>query len=305
MNRRHILQALVSAPCLAGAGPLAVGAASAGPVAHPLSDQLTLLTGAGGNIVLHRGDSGLTLIDSGHHDHTDALLALIDELASDAPVRTLFNTHWHADHTGGNDALHQLGASIHAHENTRLWLGADFDVHWRKQQHRPRPAAALPDTTFYHDGRLQLDGDSLAWQHYPQAHTDGDITVRFATSKVLVCGGLLSDGHYPICDIATGGWIGGLVDANALMLERIDDDTLLIPDRGPPRRKADLVAQHSMLTDLYTKMKALAQAGHSGQDMLDVKVTADYDAVWGDPTEFVLETYRGMWAHTYDMGGFI
>lgn len=305
MNRRHILQALVSSPYLAGAGSLIVRADTAGPVAHPLNERLTLITGAGGNVVLHRGDSGLTLIDSGHHEHTGALLALVDELTDGMPVHTLFNTHWHADHTGGNEALHMRGASIHAHENTRLWLGADFDVHWRKHHHHPRPVAALPDTTFYHDGTLQLDGDSLAWQHYPQAHTDGDITLHFASSKLLVSGGLLSDGRYPICDIATGGWIGGLIEANAMMLERIDDDTILIPDRGLPRRKADLVVQHAMLSDLYTKMKALAQEGHSGQDMLDVKVTADYDAVWGDPTEFVLETYRGMWAHTYDMGGFI
>ena len=304
MKRRHVLQALISTPCLAGAWPLNLRADSIVPTLHTLTDRMSLITGAGGNVVVHKGATGLTLIDSGLPGNV-TLQALIDELAGSAPVHTLFNTHWHVDHSGGNEAMRARGAQIYAHVNTKLWLTADFDVHWREARHRPRPAEALPDVTFHTDGEHDLGDETMTWHHYPQAHTDGDIVLYFPASNVLVAGGLLTDGRYPICDIATGGWIGGLIAANAAMLELVDDDTILIPHSGLPRSKADLAAQHAMLEDLYTKMKALAQDGYNGQDMLDAKVTADYDEVWGDPSEFLLETYRGMWAHTYDMGGFI
>ena len=122
---------------------------------------------------------------------------------------------------------------------------------------------------------------------------------------MLVAGGLLADRKYPITDIATGGWIGGLLAANKAMLEKCNESTVIVPERGAPLDKAGLQAQHDMLNDLYEIMKELTRNGMSGHDMLKEKVTAKYDAVWGDPEEFVLETYRGMWAHTYDMGGYI
>jgi len=115
----------------------------------------------------------------------------------------------------------------------------------------------------------------------------------------------MSDRRYPVTDIATGGWIGGLIQANAAMLAMIDEKTVIVPERGPVATKADLQEQYDMLTAVYEKMKDLAQQGYSGHDMLKEKITADFDARWGDPEEFILETYRGMWAHTSDLGGFI
>ncbi|MEY4642184.1 MAG: Beta-lactamase precursor [Pseudomonadota bacterium] len=305
-NRRVLLQGLASSAALgAFTGPLAWRAAAATLAEQPLNERLSLITGAGGNIVVYKGNQGLVLIDSGLKDAASELLATLDQLGAGSSISTLINTHWHDDHSGGNEALKARGAKILAHENTKLWLGADFFVEWRNQGHKPRPAAALPDATFYVSGRLDLGGELAEYLHYPQAHTDGDLAVYFIDSKVLVAGGLVSNYRYPICDIASGGWIGGLLQANAALLEKIDDSTIIVPDRGPALTKADLQAQHDMLADLYAKMKAAAQEGLSGQDMLDARLTADYDARWGDPTEFVLESYRGMWAHTYDMGGFI
>lgn len=308
-NRRSLLKGIAAAPALLVV-PWSVPWSAAVRAddslqAHLLNARLTLVTGAGGNVVLFKGNQQLALVDSGHAEHTAALLALVDELGGKAPVRTLINTHWHADHSGGNEAIKARGARILAHENTKLWLGADFDVEWRNETHRPRAAAALPDETFYVSGMLDIGGEAVQYLHYPQAHTDGDLAVYFVDSNALVCGGLLGNYRYPVCDIASGGWIGGLLAANAGLLQKANDATVLIPDRGPALTKADLQAQHDMLADLYEKMKAAAQNGLNGQDMLDAKLTADYDARWGDPTEFVLETYRGMWAHTYDMGGFI
>lgn len=305
-TRRSILRALAATPALASIGWTApVLAASSTLQSHALTERLSLVSGAGGNVVVFRGNSGLTLIDSGAPDHTAALLSLIDSLANGTPLQRLINTHWHVDHSGGNEAARARGASIIAHENTRLWLGAEFDVHWRNQHFTPRPAAALPDTTFYDSGELDLDGETLHYHHVAQAHTDGDLFLFFPSSNVLVAGGLMTQHRYPLTDIASGGWIGGLLNANKRMLEVANDTTLIVPDRGPAMTRNDLQKQHDMLEDLYTRMKALAQEGYNGDDMLKAGVTAAYDAEWGDPEEFVQETYRGMWAHTYDMGGFI
>jgi len=304
-KRRAVLRLLAASPMVAALATRASHAATAGLEAIALSDRLTLITGAGGNVVLFKGSAGLTLIDSGEADKYEALLAIVDQLRNGTPLRLLVNTHWHADHSGGNEAVRARGASIIAHENTRLWLGADFDVHWRQQRFRPRAPEALPDTTFHDSGELDLGDETLQYHHRAQAHTDGDLFVYFPTSNVMVAGGLVTQRRYPICDIATGGWIGGLLAANKAMLELANDSTVIVPDRGPALAKADLQQQHDMLAALYDKMKALVQEGYNGDDMLQAGLTADYDAQWGDPVEFVQETYRGMWAHTYDMGGFI
>jgi glyoxylase-like metal-dependent hydrolase (beta-lactamase superfamily II) len=306
IKRRIFLQGLAASPVFAAFNwPLTSLAASANLSVLPINDRISLLAGAGGNVVLYKGNQGVTLVDSGSKEQVAALLKLVDELRGQSLVSTLINTHWHEDHTGGNEAVRALGANIIAHVNTKLWLGADFDVEWRNWTHKPRPAAALPDQTFYTSEKLDLGGETVECDHFQQAHTDGDIAVFFSQSNVLVAGGLLSNYRYPIADIATGGWIGGLLNANKALLARINDNTVIIPDRGSPLSKLDLQAQHDMLADLYEKMKKLAQEGFSGHDMLQEKLTAQYDERWGDPEEFLLETYRGMWAHTYDMGGFI
>ncbi len=306
LNRRLLLKGIAAVPAVAGLPwPLASLAASETVTAHSINERLSLLSGAGGNVVLFKCNQGLALVDSGSADRVSDLLELVDEVGAGAPLTTLINTHWHEDHTGGNEAVHARGAKILAHENTKLWLGADFFVEWRNEGHKPRPAEALPDETFYVSGLRDIGGEAVETLHYPQAHTDGDLAVYFLDSNVLVAGGLLSNYRYPICDIATGGWLGGLLAANAALLTKVNATTVIIPDRGAPLTKADLQAQHDMLNDLYTKMKAMAQEGLNDRDMLAAKVTADYDERWGDPTEFLHESYRGMWAHTYDMGGFI
>ena len=305
MKRRLFIKRTAAGYLSLAYGPNTLFAQSINLESYSLTDRVTLITGAGGNVVLFSGNEAATVIDSGTQGSTEDLLSLLEKLTNNARVATLFNTHWHEDHTGGNEAFHARGAQILAHENTRLWLGADFDVEWRQWSHRPRPPEALPDNTFYKSGQKDLGGETVQYHHYTQAHTDGDIVLFFPDSNVLVAGGLMTDGRYPICDIATGGWIGGLIEANKAMLALADEDTLIVPDRGPARSKADLQAQYDMLVDLYTIMKSLAQQGLSGTNMLEEGITADYDAQWGDPTEFILENYRGMWAHTYDMGGFI
>lgn len=304
MKRRHFLKGFSALTLVSGALPLTANA-QATPGVASLQGRLSRLTGTETNVVLFRGSSGVTVIDSGPVSQARAVAAAIADWADSLPVNTLFNTHWHADHTGGNEALRAAGADIYAHENTRLWMSHEFEVEWRGTHHEARSHAALPDHTFYKSGTKDLGGETAQYIYYPRAHTDGDIVLFFPDSNVMVAGGLVTDGTYPICDIASGGWIGDLIAANAAMLDMIDDDTVIIPGSGAPRTKADLQAQHDMLADLYATMKTMMQNGLSGQNMLDANVTAKYDNQWGDPTEFVLETYMGMALHTSDMGGFI
>lgn len=305
ITRRQILQGLAISGISTSFNVPLFAAGNDSPEVHELTDRISLITGAGGNVVLYRGNQSYTAIDSGSLDHSAVLRVAVEDLVGGMPVTTLFNTHWHDDHTGGNEAFRAMGAKILAHENTRLWMTADFDIEWRTTAIKPRPIKALPDETFYFSGEKDLGGETVQYHHHVQAHTDGDIALYFPDSNVLVAGGLLSVGSYPVCDIATGGWIGGLIPANAAMLELANEDTIIIPDEGPAVGKAALQAQHDMLTVLYEQMKELARKGYSGHDMLEAGATSEFDAQWGDPTEFVLETYRGMWAHSRDMGGFI
>jgi glyoxylase-like metal-dependent hydrolase (beta-lactamase superfamily II) len=305
LQRRRLVHGMALGGALSALGiPLPVLAQN-GLSTQKLIDRITLISGAGCNVVLFRGRDGMTVVDSGSASKASELAQTIRDLAGATPVTSLFNTHWHEDHTGGNEALRELGAQIIAHENTRLWLSADFEVEWRNTSHSPRHKTALPDMTFYESGEKDLGGETVQYFHYEQAHTDGDLALFFPDSNVLVAGGLMSDGTYPITDIATGGWIGGLIQANESMLAIANEATTIVPENGPARRKADLQAQYAMLSDLYETMKSLIQDGFTGSNMLDKGITKKYDAKWGDPTKFLLETYRGMAAHTSDMGGFI
>src|SRR5262249_25070245 len=143
-------------------------------------------------------------------------------------VKVLFNTDWHLDHTGSNEILKQAGAKIVAHENTKLWIGADFYSDWEKRSYKPRPAAALPTETFYTTGKMTFGSESIEYGYLPQAHTDGDIYVFFPGANVLVTGDVMTVGQYPVLDYVTGGWLGGLQNANAALLKIANADTRII-----------------------------------------------------------------------------
>jgi cyclase len=268
-----------------------------------LSDKVHLFVGPKSNVLAISNGLGLCLLDSGDSESTDSLLKALAVLRE--PIKAVINTHWHADHSGGNEIMHDLGAKIIAHENTRLWLGAEFKVAWREEHYSPRPTSALPDETFYGSGRLELFGTSFNFYHPEQAHTDGDLYIHLEEENIIHCGGLLTNNRWPICDIATGGWLGGLIKGNEEMLALSDENTRLIPDQGGVLGRADLEIQLSMLQDLYAKMKTMMIDGFHAQNMMDANLTRDYEIRLGDPSEFIRESYLGMALHTGDMGGFI
>jgi glyoxylase-like metal-dependent hydrolase (beta-lactamase superfamily II) len=216
------------------------------------------------------------------------------------PLTTLLNTHWHPSHTGGNEAIRDAGTEIVAHELTRLWMSTEYYVDWEDRTYTPRAAAALPTKTFYATDpqplSLRIGDEEIEYAHLPEAHTDGDVYVFFKNRNVLVTGGAVTFGAYPVLDYTTGGWIGGLVDATRKLLAITRWDTLIVPADGPAQPRSHLDAQLEMLTVVRERVENLMRKGRSIEEMLDAGITNEFDAAWGDNRErFVANIYHGLW----------
>lgn len=301
-GRRDVLKAAIGGLAGASLAPIGVRSAlarTAGELeAVRLSEHLFQIIGAGGNVVVLAAET-LALVDSGAPEHAEALLDFLAETHGDTPITSLFNTHWHLPHTGGNEPIGRRGARIFAHVNTRRWMGTEYYVDWQDRTYTPRPAEALPTTTFYSSDPQPLtvthDGHRIEYAHLAEAHTDGDIYVRFPDENVIVAGGVLGVGAYPLPDHATGGWIGGLQDATRKLIELSDASTLIVPGTGPAQTREDLEAQLEMLNTLRERIRQEILKGRGTQEILAAEVTADYDEAWGDPTQFVSNVYDGLW----------
>jgi glyoxylase-like metal-dependent hydrolase (beta-lactamase superfamily II) len=265
-----------------------------------LRGGLVLVSGAGGNVVLLRTPEGAVQIDSGLPERAQDLAKVVADRFQGAPTRTLFNTSWRLEHTGGNEAVAPPGTTIIAHENTRLWMSTKFYVEWEDRFYTPRKPEARPNKTFFASDpqplHAEVGGVPIEYAQLPEAYTDGDIYVRFPQQNVIVAGGCVTAGRYPILDYITGGWIGGLADGIKKLVEMSDSETLIIPDAGPPQRVADLEAQRKMLETVRERIEAIATQGRGVQDMISENITKEYDEHYaGDPKQFISNAYEGMW----------
>jgi len=274
--------------------------------ATKLAENFTLLSGAGGNVLLVRSAEGLLMVDGGLPERSQALLDAVAQQAGNAPVRVLFNTHWHLEQTGSNDRLGRAGAKIIAHENTRLWMTRDVLVEWQKNKVYPtRAKEARPTETFLtHESpkKMSFGNEQIQYGLLAQAHTDGDIYVFFPGPNILMAGDVVSVGSYPILDYSTGGWIGGMASASTSMLQLVDAQTRIIPGTGTIQNKADVQAQADMLSAVRTRLVNLMRQGLGAKDMVASAPTKEFDARWGDPTLFVTSAYPGLWGHVRELG---
>jgi cyclase len=293
-NRRRFIRAagrvtVATLGCTGSAGILRMAmaqSAAARPTATRLTENLLQITGAGGNVVLAIDGDAIAAVDSGTQDATSHLMELIGERTSGQPVDVLLNTHWHLAHTGGNEAMRNAGAAIFAHENTRLWMSTQFYVHWEDRTYLPRAPAALPTHTFFSSDPQPLSLDvgrhRIEYAHLENAHTDGDIFAFFPNDNVLVTGGAVAVGRYPIIDFSTGGWIDGLIDATAKLMEIADSETLIVPGAGPVQKRSHLQAQHEMVSAIRERVAERMRKGMSADEMMAEGITDDFDAVWGE-----------------------
>lgn len=267
----------------------------------PLRGRLNLLSGTGANVVVAESSDGGLLVDSGSEAGMKALHKLAEKKLR--PVQAVFNTHWHVDHTGGNDPFGKKDVPIIAHENTRLWMSTVInDLARQDRTYQPRPMKARPTKTF-HYGKQTLDfgGKPVEYGYLPLAHTDGDIYVRFPDENVLVAGDVVSLQQYPVLDYSTGGWIGGMVDALKKIVAMTDEQTIVVPGSGPVVSRADVQAQLEMCEAVKDMIVQNYKKSRDFDDLMAANPTQKFDKRWGDPKAFMTQAYRGVWYHLRDI----
>ena len=299
-TRRQLLQAAMggAAGLLAGVRPATVSAApaQAGAVPERLADGLFVIRRPGeANVIAHVAADGVVLVDGGSSAGHQALMSAVGALPGARPVRTLFNTHWHPEQTGSNAPLGAAGATIIAHENTRLWLTTDVTWPWNGTRIARLPKAAHPNKTFYTADSLP---GGIRYGYIPDAaHTDGDLYVFFTQQNVLAVGDVVSGEGWPAVDWVTGGWIGGMVGGLQRVLALVNDDTRIVPARGPVLSVADVKAQGDMYATIYTRLTQLLNKGRSPGEAVEAQPTKEFDAQMGNGDEFVRRSFESLWAY--------
>jgi glyoxylase-like metal-dependent hydrolase (beta-lactamase superfamily II) len=248
--------------------------------AQKVAEGIYMLTGAGGNLGLSAGKDGAYLIDDQFAPLSDKILAAIKGITP-MPVRFVVNTHWHFDHTGGNENMGKTGALLIAHENVRLRMSAEQFMAAMDRKIPPSPEAALPVVTFADAVTFHWNGDEIRVYHVPPAHTDGDVIIHFVKADVVHMGDTFFNGGYPFIDTSSGGRIDGVIGAAERVLAGIGDKTQIIPGHGGLATKADLQAYHDGLATLRDRIAKLKAAGKTRDEVIAAKPTADYDAKWG------------------------
>ena len=264
---------------------------------YPLRRGITVLEGSGGNIAVLTGKEGKLLIDSGFTVSKARIRDALNNLSAD-PITQLINTHWHIDHTDGNDWVHSAGAKIIAHENTKKHLSTSTRVEGWQYTFPPSPEGALPTTIFTDEHRLHHNDTTIALKYYNPAHTDSDVSVVFEEADVIHVGDTLWNGIYPFIDYSTGGSIDGMIRATERNLSAVTDKTIVIPGHGQVANKAALTEFRDMLTTIRNNVAELKKQGKSLSETIAAKPTASYDAKWGQflitPAFFTTLVYSGV-----------
>ncbi|HTK81885.1 MAG TPA: MBL fold metallo-hydrolase [Bacteroidota bacterium] len=267
--------------------------------ATKLSDAVWLLTGSGGNIGVCSGDDGTFIIDDQFAPLTEKIKAAIGEIEKvKAPIRFVINTHWHGDHTGGNENMGKDGAVIIAHDNVRKRMSEERFNEVAKTTIPGSPKVALPVVTFADDITLHFNGDDMLISHVNPAHTDGDAVIYFSKANIIHMGDVFFSGTYPFIDISSGGSINGMVTAVDKILPTIDDATQVIPGHGRVATKSDLRAYRDMLATIRDKVLVLVRKGKTLDEVKAEKPTKDFDNQWGggfvNPDRFVETVYQSL-----------
>ena len=184
--------------------------------AQPLAENLTLLSGPGGNVVVLNGPDGKMVVDTFLLPAWPKLKETLDGLGN-APVKTVIDTHWHFDHTDNNGNLHAAGATVLAHENTKTRMAQPHDNALLGLHIPASPADALPQQTFSSSQKLQANGEIVMLQYFQPAHTDTDIYINFQNANVIHMGDTFFNGVYPVIDAGTGGKVDGMIVADKIL----------------------------------------------------------------------------------------
>jgi cyclase len=256
-------------------------------------DNVSILNAGGTNLVALSSSSGVVLVDSGPSSSRDEVMAAL----KGAKVQTLFNTHYHLDQTGNNEAFAAAGGKIIAHERTRQWMAADYWVPAEDRFEKARPKLARPTDVFETTGSLRAEGDQIDYGYLPLAHTSGDIYVFFKAANVLAVGDVASPQRDPALDYFTGAWIGGRVDAMDTILKLSNDQTRIVPSYGPVLTKAEFKAERDLMEEVRARLWKEVREGKGPKEMLEGGLLKGLPRTWKDPRKFLYDANKGLWAH--------
>lgn len=273
------------------------GAAGAEINTQALRGGVHVIMGSGGNITVFTGKEGAVLVDSGLAGSKPKLAEALKKIGAE-PVTTLINTHWHFDHTDGNEWLHATGTRIIAHENVLKRMSQASTVDAWNFTFPPAPEGALPEVLLRVDRSIRANDSTIQINVLPPSHTDGDLTVRFSAADVVALGDTFWNGHYPFIDYSSGGSIDGTIAVTESNLKAIDAKTMIVPGHGPVASRAELATYRDMLVAAREKVAALKSSGKSLEETIAAQPTAATDAKWGDfvinPATFVTLVYQGV-----------
>ena len=263
---------------------------------------IAMLAGAGGNIAVCVGEDGAIVVDDEFAPLVPRIEAAVAAFARSRgarpEVRFVLNTHWHGDHTGGNEALARAGALIVAHDNVRTRMTHEQVMPLQGRTVPPSPPLALPVLTFDHDATLYRNGQTLRAIHVPHAHTDGDVLVHFVEANVLHMGDTFFAGTYPFIDLESGGSLEGVIDAVRRGLALADAQTRIIPGHGPLSDRDGLRAYLDMLVEVRDAVQAAIDAGQTLEQVRAAHPLRSLDARWAhgfiDGDTMVAIAYRSL-----------
>ena len=254
-----------------------------------LGENVYMLEGQGGNITVAVAKDGIIMVDGQFAPLHDKIKAAIEAI-SKQPIKYLVNTHYHGDHTGGNEPFARDGVTVVSQINVRNRLAAGTSNGLTGVKTPPAPPAALPSDTYTNFSKIRLPGRVANLKHIPHAHTDGDTYVWFKTANVLSTGDTFTNGRYPNIDFANGGNIKGMIAATDVYLKLINAKTRIVPGHGPLADKAALTEYRTMLTTARDRMEKLIKEGKSEDDVVAAKPFADFDTKWA-PTELAAKNF--------------
>jgi len=271
-------------------------AATADITVQPLRGNVSAVMGSGGNITVLSSDDGKLMVDTGIVLSRPKLSAALDSIGK-APPRYAINTHWHWDHTSGNEWIHQAGATIIAHENTLKHLSTTIRVSDWQYTFDPLPKGGLP-TLIVSELALRFGDETVLVKSYPSAHTDGDLYVYFTKADILATGDTYWNGLYPFIDKVVGGGINGMIEAANVNLAVATKQTVVVPGHGPVSDRAGLIEYRDMLVHIRDNVAALKRQGKSLEEITAAKPSAAYDAKWGgfviNPAFFTRLVYQSL-----------
>jgi cyclase len=295
-NRRDVLKAGLGLGLAAALPATALGAAKI--TATGLSDKLLLVSGAGGNVIALKGPEGLLLVDTGAPGATSKLQAELRKFASGAKVHTVINTHWDADQTGGNETFGKGGAKIIAHAKAAQRMGIDQYVPWEDRYIKALPKVAVPTDVFYLGKKeITFGGEHIEYGYLQQPHTDGDLYVYLRDSNVLLVGDAVAPVSDPVISWYYGGWVGGRVDSQALLLTIGNEQTRIIAGTGGVISRKEVKTERDAMEKVFDRVSDAMRKGFTTEDMQKAKLLDGLARTWSNPDKALYDAHKSMWAH--------